>query len=173
MITVTLGTIPFPFNRAIDWIAVFLEREVITESIFVQYGTTDISKITHHPLVTTASKVPFPDFIKLVENSRLIISHAGQGSTRELASRDANFVLLPRLARYREHIDDHQLMFAESIASKGIRYCLTLQELEKLIQYPSVSSSINLFNGPQLSDHLIKRYPPTSEAPPKGKTICS
>lgn len=162
MITITLGTIPYSFDRAINWISILLEREVIKEPVFVQYGVSDVSKIADHPLVTVAPKVPFSEFVSLLENSRLIIAHAGQGSTRDLASRRANFVLIPRFSQFREHVDDHQLAFAESVASCGIRYCLTFDDLAKAIRAPSVCLKSNLFEGPYLSKYLIQRYPPTA-----------
>ncbi len=165
MITVTLGTISFPFDRVIIWIADLLEREIIAEPIFVQSGTSNISRIEDHPLVMTAPSLPFPDFVKLVDGSRLVISHAGQGSTRDLVRRGANFVLLPRLAQYKEHIDDHQLMFAQSVEIRGVRYCLTLKDLENVIQAPSVTLDPSTFEGLRLSDHLIERYPPSSQTP--------
>jgi UDP-N-acetylglucosamine transferase subunit ALG13 len=165
MITVTLGTISFPFDRAIVWIANLLEQEIIKEPIFVQYGTSNISRIKDHPLVTTAPNLPFPDFVKLVDDSRLVISHAGQGSTRDLVRRGANFVLLPRLAQHQEHIDDHQLMFAQSVEARGVRYCSTLKELEAIIQAPPVTVDPSTFEGARLSDHLLKRYPPSSQMP--------
>lgn len=159
MITVTLGTISYPFNRAIDWLATLLEKGAISEHVFVQHGTSDVTKIINHPLVSTSPKVPFPEFVHLVEKSRLVISHAGQGTTRDLAMRGVNFVTIPRLAQYHEHVDEHQLMFAKSVASRGVRYCTTLEDLENIINAPPVILENPLFEGPKLSDFLISRYP--------------
>ena len=162
MITITLGTIPYSFDRAIKWIDILLERKVINEPVFIQHGVSDVSQIIDHPLVTAAPKVPFSEFVSLLEHSRLVIAHAGQGSTRDLAARGANFVIVPRLSQFREHIDDHQLAFAESVASFGIRCCLTFDDLAKVIRAPSACLESALFDGPYLSNYLIQRYPPTA-----------
>lgn len=159
MITVTLGTIPYPFNRAVSWLSLLLEREVLLEPVFIQHGQSDVSGVTNHPLVTTASILPSEQLMEMVDKSRLVISHAGQGSTRALANREASFVLLPRLARHGEHIDDHQLLFAQSVARFGVQYCLSLEQLKQFILQPPPRFEKQLFDGPKLVDYLLKTYP--------------
>lgn len=158
MITVTLGTIPYPFERAIDWLNILLYSSVITEPVFVQHGTTDVSSIAAHPLVVTESVVALTELVAQVKQSRLVISHAGQGSTSLLADQGASFVLLPRLARYKEHIDDHQLLFAKSVRKYGIQYCVNKAEVEQAILCPPPPFQGRLFNGSKLSDYLSDRY---------------
>jgi UDP-N-acetylglucosamine transferase subunit ALG13 len=159
MITVTLGTIPYQFNRAVTWLSILLEHQIISEPIFIQYGISDISVVAKHPLVTATPILQSCDLMKMIDDSRLVISHAGQGSARALAKRRASFVLLPRLARYGEHIDDHQLSFAQSVEKFGISYCLSLEELEPFILQPPPPFENQLFDGPKLADHLLKVYP--------------
>ena len=122
MITVTLGTIPFSFDRAIGWLDNLLDTGVICESVFVQHGTTDVSALLNYPFVKTTPIVETSLLMKQVQESRLIISHAGQGLTRGLAAQGACFILLPRLAYYKEHVDDHQLWFARGVEKLGIPY---------------------------------------------------
>ena len=159
MITVTLGTIPFSFNRAIDWLESLLETEVISESVFVQHGTTDVSSLTKYPFVKTKPIVETSLLMKTVQDSRLIISHAGQGLTRGLASRGACFVLLPRLSCYKEHIDDHQLWFARDVEKLGIPYCTSLDHLERVVKSPPPSFQGQIFEEPKLAEHLMQIYP--------------
>jgi UDP-N-acetylglucosamine transferase subunit ALG13 len=159
MITITLGTIPYPFNRAVTWLSILLKRDIISEPVFIQYGASDISVVAKHPLVTATPILQSYELMKMVDDSRLVISHAGQGSTRALAKRGACFVLLPRLRRYGEHIDDHQLSFAQSVEKFGISYCLSLEELEPFILQPPPPFQNPLFDGPKLADHLLKVYP--------------
>ena len=159
MILVTLGTIPFPFDRAINWIATLLENGTISEPIFIQYGTSDILTIAKNPLVTAEPTVQSKDLMKMVDEARLVISHAGQGSTRAMADRGACFVLLPRLACYGEHIDDHQLLFAKSVASLGVSSCLSLDSLEQAVLQPPPHFEGQLFSGPRLVEHLLNVYP--------------
>ena len=162
MITMTLGTIPFPFQRAVNWLSSLLERGIISEPVIVQSGFTDVSLLAKYPFVTTIPMLRPTNLTILAQESRLVISHAGQGSTRHLASLRAKFILLPRLARYGEHIDDHQLYFAQTVEKMGVRYCLSLEELENYIMSPPPPFPRDLFKHPKLVDHLLKLYPPDS-----------
>jgi UDP-N-acetylglucosamine transferase subunit ALG13 len=165
MITVTLGTILYPFDRSLSWLKALLEKGVINESVFIQYGTSDISNLLTHPLVTAKTVVPQDELQDVINRSRLVISHAGQGSTRLLAAAQVNFILLPRLAAHGEHVDDHQLMFARSIEAKGVHHCTTLAALEQSILNPPALCPSNLFEGPKLSAHLLQRFPVTQQQP--------
>ncbi|MCM0589810.1 MAG: glycosyltransferase [Gloeotrichia echinulata IR180] len=162
MILMTLGTISFPFDRAIIWLKILLDRGVISEKIFVQYGTSDISVLVGHPLVTLESTVTSEELMKLVDASRLVISHAGQGSTRMLVARKAHFVILPRLQRYGEHVDDHQMRFAEAIAKYGIKHMMSIDAIEQAILQPPPILQGQLFGGPKLTDYLLNQYPPAN-----------
>lgn len=162
MITMTLGTASFQFNRAINWLSSLLERGVISEPVFVQYGVSDVSPLMQYSLVTAESVLEPQPLFALLDASRLVISHAGQGSTRMLAARGARFVLLPRLKRYAEHIDDHQLWFAETVKELGVQHCLSLKALEQAVLQPPPCFQKHLFSEPKLVNHLLEVYPAQS-----------
>ncbi len=159
MITVTLGTIPFPFNRVISWLDILLDSQIITEPIFIQHGVTDISAIAKHPLVKALPLLDSASLMQTAKDSRLVISHAGQGSTRAFIEQGASLILLPRLARYGEHIDNHQLIYAESIKDLGIYACMDLYRLKQSILQPPPYIKKQLFQGPKLSEYLCEIYP--------------
>lgn len=159
MITITLGTIPFSFDRAINWLDSLLQKEIITEDVYVQHGTTDVSVLAKYPYVTTVSIVETSILMEQIDNSRLVISHAGQGLTRALAARGTSFILLPRLAQYKEHIDDHQLWFAQGVEKMGIPLCQSFEDFEDLILHPPKPFKGKLFDGPKLAEHLLQTYP--------------
>lgn len=159
MITVTLGTIAYPFQRALSWIEELILQEVITESLFVQYGASDICQLASHSSVTAVPFVELSDLQAQIRSSRLVISHAGQGSTRMLADMGVNFVILPRLAQFGEHVDDHQLLFAKSVESVGVSHCLTFDSLKDCIVHPPQKTQRQLFDSPHLAEHLIHAYP--------------
>jgi UDP-N-acetylglucosamine transferase subunit ALG13 len=159
MILVTLGTIPYPFNRAIEWLDELLRSSVVTGPVFVQYGVSNVDILQRNNHLVLQSLVESTQFIKLVDEATLVISHAGQGSTRLLASRGANFILLPRLKKYGEHVDDHQYLFCQAVEPLGIRYCLSLKEFEQAVMDPPLQIRKELFSGPKLADHLQKAYP--------------
>ena len=163
MIFMTLGTISFEFNRAVNWLTILLEDGVISEPVFLQYGSSDVSELVTHPLVTLEPIINREQITELVENSRLVISHAGQGSTRMLAAQGCSFILLPRLKKYGEHVDDHQLFFAEAVNNIGIKSCFSLEELKSAVLQPPPIFQEEIFQNPKLTEHLLKRYPPENK----------
>ncbi|WP_193200361.1 glycosyltransferase [Nostoc sp. MG11] len=164
MILMTLGTVSFPFDRAVLWLKILIERGVISESVFLQYGYSDVSVLQGHSQVTLEPTVSSDELVKLVNYSRLVISHAGQGSTRMLAAQGTPFILLPRLKRYSEHVDDHQLLFAKAVAELGIKNFLSLDELAKAVLEPPPHFQQKIFNTPRLTDYLLMQYPPKKTA---------
>lgn len=163
MILMTLGTIPFPFDRAVLWLKILLNDGVINEPVFVQYGNSNISFIQENSLVTLESTITSSYLSQLIDKSRLVISHAGQGSTRMLAAQGAQFLLLPRLKKMGEHIDDHQLLFAQSLTKFGIHHFVNLESLKKAILNPPPAFKGNLFATPKLTDYLLSQYPPENK----------
>ena len=157
MILFTIGTIVYPFERSITWIQTLLEQKIINEPVLVQHGDTSIEGLDH-PLVGTTPWLDRNEMHRAVSEASLVISHAGQGSTRMLADMGARFVLLPRLKCYGEHVDDHQLYFARSVEKLGVRYCTELPQLKAFILNPPPPLPGKLFDAPPLVDHLIQQY---------------
>ena len=67
MILVTFGTISYPFPRLAEWVKFLLDKNIISESVFIQHGTTDISFLKKYSLVTTK------EVFSLVEMNELIL----------------------------------------------------------------------------------------------------
>jgi UDP-N-acetylglucosamine transferase subunit ALG13 len=157
MIVYTLGTIFFPFDRAVNWLQILLEKEIIVEPVLLQHGATSTTKLKH-PLLTSVPSLSRNEMYADVKRASLVISHAGQGSTRMLAEMGACFVLLPRLKRYGEHVDDHQLLFARAVEKYGVRYCTELTQLINYVKDRPSPFQGELFKAPSLVEHLIARY---------------
>lgn len=71
---------------------------------------------------------------KKMDNSDIIISHAGIGTIIEALSKNKKLILFPRLKEYGEAVDDHQLEICEAFYKKfGINYTVDLKKISKLI----------------------------------------
>jgi UDP-N-acetylglucosamine transferase subunit ALG13 len=156
MIVITVGTIFFPFDRVINWLEVLLKKEIITEPVLLQHGSTTVK--FNHPLLTSVVSLSRRDIEEAVQQASLVISHAGQGSTRMLADKGACFVLLPRLKRYEEHVDDHQLSFARAMEKFGIHHCTEFDQLVECIKHPPSPFRGNFFQASLLVEHLASQY---------------
>ncbi|UFP93737.1 glycosyltransferase [Gloeobacter morelensis] len=157
MILVTLGTQFFPFDRSVRWLNELLAQGVIDEPVLLQHGETTPTRPLH-PLVTAVYSLEIGEMQEAVRRSSLVVSHAGQGSARMLARLGARFVLLPRLKRHGEHIDDHQLLFAQAVARLGVPHCTNRTELARYILQPPAPFEGELFKAPSLADHLVLRF---------------
>ncbi len=157
MIVYTLGTIFFPFDRAVSWLQELLEKGIIVEPVLLQHGATSAAKLSH-PLLTSAASLTRDEMHTSVEQASLVISHAGQGSTRMLMRMGTRFVLLPRLKRYGEHVDDHQLLFARAVEKFGIHHCTKFDQLLKYVKQRPSPLQGELFKAPSLTEYLIARY---------------
>ncbi len=64
--------------------------------------------------------VPFAELGELVERARLVVTHAGVGSILVALMHEKRPFVVPRLARFSEAIDDHQLELARKLDGAGL-----------------------------------------------------
>ena len=118
MILVTLGTQKEPFTRLLDYI----EKSKIKDEIIVQAGYTKFD----------SKKMKIFDFIsydemeEYINKCDVVITHAGTGSVLTPLKKGKKVIICPRLAKYHEHVDDHQVELAEVFSEEG--YVLELNE---------------------------------------------
>lgn len=157
MIVITLGTIDYPFNRAVFWLEDLLKSQLIDEPVLFQHGTTSVTYLKH-PLLTNVVSLTRSEMHEYIKQSSFVISHAGQGSTRLLAEMRTRFVIIPRLKQYGEHIDNHQLLFARQVARFGIHHCTEYNQLAHYVKQRPLPYYGELFKAPLLVEYLIDHY---------------
>ena len=103
MIFVTVGT-QLPFDRMIKYLDKYFYSNP-DQQVFAQIGPTDF----------LPKNMEFDKFIspkqaeELVKKASLIIAHAGTGSIFTALKYNKPIIIMPRLAKYNEHRNDHQL----------------------------------------------------------------
>lgn len=127
MIFVTLGTQSFPMSRLIEEILRLKENNEIKSEIIVQSGVTKVRKINGVKVFPFLSK---EEFDKYVSQSELIISHCGTGNVIEFLKKEKKLLVIPRLSKYGEHVDDHQLELFEYLRKSSL--CPTVERIEDL-----------------------------------------
>jgi UDP-N-acetylglucosamine transferase subunit ALG13 len=114
VILVTLGNHRQPFNRLLKKIDQLVEEKVI-ESVFAQIGYTD-----YKPKYYKFQKfVGFNTFLRLIEKSTFVISHAGAGTIMNILSCNKPAVIMPRLNKYGEHTNNHQVEITQALEKEG------------------------------------------------------
>jgi len=112
MIFVTVGTSPFDFSRLIK--AMDLIAKEMSEKVVMQIGTT----VYQPKYAESFNYIEIEEFDKLMRNARVIVSHAGEGNTIKALIYKKPIILVPRLSKYGEHNDDHQLDLAQKVSKK-------------------------------------------------------
>ena len=89
------------------------------------------------------------DFKRLISESDLVIAHTGTGTVISSIKQGKKVIIVPRMAKYDEHYDDHQLELAELFAKQGyvlqardkdeLKKCIL--ELDKFMPVPFVSNN--------------------------------
>jgi UDP-N-acetylglucosamine transferase subunit ALG13 len=120
MIVVTTGTNEWSFDRLVRAAA----RLGGDEPLYVQYGSSK----EPHGRGEWVDFISFEELEAKMRAARVVVSHAGVGSIM-LARRCGHTpIVLPRLGRLGEAVDDHQLSCGRQLAGAGL---VTLVEDEK------------------------------------------
>ena len=126
MILVTLGTQDKGFERLLKQVDEEIKKGNIKEKVVVQAGYTKYES----PNMEIFDLIPTDEFDNLVSKARLIITHAGAGSILSAVKKGKVVIAAPRLKKYGEHTNDHQLQIAKEFADAG--YILELRDFHKL-----------------------------------------
>lgn len=62
----------------------------------------------------------YDETMRLLQSARVVICHAGTGTVMSALSAGKCPVVAPRLARYGEHVDNHQLELVNGLAALGL-----------------------------------------------------
>ena len=126
MIFVTLGTQDKPFERLLASIEEQIEKGNIIEEVVVQAGYTKFST----EKMQVFDLVDREEFVRLVNECDILITHGGVGSILTGLKNNKKVIACPRLYKYGEHMNDHQMQIVSVFAKEG--YLLEYQENDDL-----------------------------------------
>jgi len=117
MIFCTIGTTAFPFYRITDALEEALAGG--NEKLILQAGQKNY-RLSYQP-VTIYKEISYKYMVYHLSRARAVVCHGGAG-TILLALRYARVkpFVLPRLSRFKEHVDDHQMHFSKYMESKNL-----------------------------------------------------
>ena len=128
MILVTLGTQDKQFIRLLNDIDKEIIHGNIKEEVIVQAGYSLNKYQTKN--MKMFDLIDRDEFNKLVNECSLLITHGGVGSILTGLKANKKVIACPRLAKYMEHINDHQVQIINKFAEAG--YILSYQEEDNL-----------------------------------------
>jgi UDP-N-acetylglucosamine transferase subunit ALG13 len=163
-VLVTVGTNEAPFDRLVQAAA-----GLTGESVVVQHGS---SRLRPHG-ARCIDYVPFDAFDALVSSARVVVTHAGIGSVAAALAHGRRPVVVPRLHRLGEAVDDHQVSFARRLERASL-----VTVVEDLDQLPEVVGSSDHLatpvTGPDLSVEIrtvLDALLDVSSAPDRGRRL--
>lgn len=114
MIFVTVGTHEQPFNRLIKEVDRLVETGVIKDDVFIQTGYS-----TYEPqFCKWSSLISFDKMNELMETSDIIITHGGPATFMSAIANGKKPIVVPRQEKYDEHVNDHQVDFAQQVKER-------------------------------------------------------
>ncbi|MBN1806104.1 MAG: hypothetical protein JW837_12720 [Sedimentisphaerales bacterium] len=125
MIFLTVGT-QFPFDRLVKSLDQAFDEGLINEEIIAQIGKT-LYQPRNFKSVATLDKNLFDKHLK---DASSIISHAGMGTITMAFENRKPLLVMPRLAKYGEVVNDHQKAIAKKFSEFG--YLLVAYDVKDL-----------------------------------------
>lgn len=133
MIFVTLGSQKFQFNRLLIEIDRLVDEGKINEEVFAQIGYSDYKPKNYE----YKEFLDRDEFTNIMLMCNKVITHGGTGAIIGAIKNGKKVIAVPRLAKFNEHVDDHQLQiiteFNEMNLIKGVNEVNEIYEaLQKL-----------------------------------------
>ena len=109
MIFITLGSQKFQFNRLLKAIDDQIRDGKIVDEIFAQIGASDYKPKNYQ----FKDFLDRDEFAEIQGKAEIEITHGGTGAIIGAIKKGKKVIAVPRLSKYGEHVDDHQLQLVE------------------------------------------------------------
>lgn len=129
MIFVTVGSHYQGFDRLVKKMDEIAGK--IDEKVIMQIGNTKYKPVNaEHFEFAEYSKIQ-----KLNSDARIVVSHAGVGSILTALEQKTHLIIFPRLKRYSEVVDDHQLEIAKELSENpNVTIVNDVEDLEESLK---------------------------------------
>lgn len=122
-VVVTVGSLAeFGFARLIEEAVAALPADA---EVFWQTGPAEVGNLP----IRTRPFVSDADLRRKVAEADVVIAHAGIGSALMALDAGRPPILIPRLRRHSEHVDDHQEQIAGELARRGLAFTCDARDL--------------------------------------------
>jgi UDP-N-acetylglucosamine--N-acetylmuramyl-(pentapeptide) pyrophosphoryl-undecaprenol N-acetylglucosamine transferase len=151
LILLSLGTHEQPFPRALDVVAPLS----VDEPLVIQHGSTTPDPATHN--TEWVEFLPPAALRAHIARSSVTIVHGGVGSILLALQAGRVPVVVPRLARFGEHVDDHQVEIAQSLSARGLAVsCLPRDDIHEAVRAAAAARGRSIGVGRELQRALLE-----------------
>lgn len=155
MIFVALGTQKFQMNRLIEAVDVQKGKGLIKEEIFAQSGNSDYMPRNFESKAFLNSD----EFNNQIEKSDIVITHSGVSTIIKALMLGKKVIVVPRLAKFGEHVDNHQMEIAETFSELNYVFMtLEVNDLYKIIEDVKTHKFNSYVSGNDIMIDTIKSF---------------
>ncbi len=130
-IFLTVGSQKFPFDRLLLQADRLAGKGLFGKEAFAQIGNTDFTPY-HIPYAKFLDR---EEFLTRMHDCDVLVTHAGTGAIISGLKAGKKVVVVPRYARFGEHVDDHQEQIAQEFAEAGyVVSCTDIALLDEAIR---------------------------------------
>ena len=126
MIFVTLGTQDKQFKRLLEAVDKAIEKGEIKEKVVCQTGSTKYES-KNMEIIDYMDEETFSSYLKKCD---ILITHGGVGTILTAVQMGKKIIAAPRLSKYKEHVNDHQLQIVDTFTKA--KYLLPLENFDEL-----------------------------------------
>lgn len=126
MIFVTLGSQKFQFNRLLKAV----DELNTDEEIFAQIGYSDYKPQNYK----YKEFLDREEFATWEQKADIVITHGGTGAIIGAVKKGKKVIAVPRLAKYGEHVDDHQIQLIKQFKDLNLIYACMDGDLQKALE---------------------------------------
>lgn len=126
MIFITLGSQKFQFNRLLKAV----DELETNEEIFAQIGYSDY-KPKNYKFKEFLDR---DEFAKTMDKADVVITHGGTGAIIGAVKKKKKVIAVPRLKKYGEHVDDHQIQLIGQFKNLNLIYACEDMDLKKALE---------------------------------------
>lgn len=131
MIVILLGTQNYSFHRLLEEVQKCIDNGIINQEVIVQAGGTKFSS----EKMQLFTLIEQDKLTELIEKADIIITHGGVGSIVNGVKLHKKVIAVPRLQKYGEVANDHQIQIIETFSKEGFIIGLNdVSELETAIK---------------------------------------
>lgn len=130
MIFVSLGTNDKSFERLLRTIDNEIQLGNIKDKVIVQSGYTKYSSNN----MDIIDLMPMDKFNKCINDCDILITHGGVGTILDGLKKGKKIIAFPRLSKYMEHVNDHQVEIIDEFYNSGFILTGEVEDVSSLIK---------------------------------------
>ena len=152
MIFVTVGTHEQPFNRLIKEVDRLKKEGIITDEVFIQTGFS-----TYEPQYCDWKNIiSYSEMEDYMNRADIIITHGGPATFMGAIAKGKKPIVVPRLEKFGEHVNDHQLDFAYQVKNRhnNIEVIEDIKTLQHFLKRDLIISKSTISNNKKFNEQL-------------------